>query len=81
MRDCNKCEYDQRCMQSIKPGPITYASRCTKYVPPKRMKAPILHHLVFSGKIAQLAEVLTSFNMQLVDTTHYPKFKLEWTDK
>ena len=83
MKDCNKCEYngDRRCPAELRKLPVDYASGCTMYVPPKRMKAPMLHHLVYGGKVGQLAEVLTAFNMRLVDTTHYPKFKLQWEGK
>jgi hypothetical protein len=45
------------------------------------MKSPMLHHLVFGGKVGQLADVLTEFNMQLVDTTRYPNFRLQWEGK
>ena len=81
MKDCNKCEQPQKCMADNRQLPIDYASRCTKYVKPKRMKAPMLHHLVYGGKVGQLADVLSAFNMQLVDTNNYPKFKLVWEGK
>ena len=81
MKDCNKCEFNGKCVQDSKPRTIAYASGCTKYVKPRNFKAPMLHHLVFGGKIDQLADVLSAFNMQLVDTTNYPKFRLIWEGK
>lgn len=81
MKDCNKCEFNGKCMQDIKAQPITYASGCTKYQAPKRMKSPMLHHLVYGGKIGQLADVLAAFKIQLVDIKRYPKFKLVWEGK
>jgi hypothetical protein len=72
MKDCNNCDTRIRCnTQSIQP--------CVKYVKPSNFKLPILHHLVFSGKVAQAAEVLSRFGIRVVDTNNYPYFKLEYT--
>lgn len=70
MKDCNNCEYPRRCNpQSVNP--------CSKYVGPKEFKLPLLHHLVYSGKIDQAAELLGRFDIKVIDTDYYPYFKLE----
>jgi hypothetical protein len=73
MKDCNNCEFTGRC----KP---TKLHKCNRYVAPAVYKNTILHHLVFSGKVNQAADVLHKFNLRVVDITEAPYFRLEPTN-
>jgi len=70
---CNRCSVDKCTLYKNK----RHSKKCSYFKPLESFKTPLLVHLLHDeNKIDGTVDVLSAFNINIVETNNYPFFKL-----
>uniref|UniRef100_A0A6M3L8H1 Uncharacterized protein n=1 Tax=viral metagenome TaxID=1070528 RepID=A0A6M3L8H1_9ZZZZ len=69
---CNRCEVDCNLYKNI-----NYAKKCRTHRYPQSFKTPMLVHLLQDeDKMIDTLNILSTFDISIIETKNYPYFKL-----